>query len=98
MKILSNLLTSLLIAFWLVLISIFSIQNITEISLKFFWLESIKLPVGVMLSLVTGLGMILGGMGPILLPQNKKAPQRKPSPVFKRKLKTEEEDPLFDWE
>ena len=98
MKILSNLLTSLLIAFWLIVISIFSIQNITEISLKFFWLESIKLPVGVMLSLVTGLGMILGGMVPILLPQNKKAPQRKPRPVFNRELQTEEEDPLFDWE
>ncbi len=98
MKILSHLFTSLLVAFWLVLISIFSIQNITEISLKFLWLESIKLPVGVVLSFVTGLGMILGGMEPILLAKNKKAPQRKPSPEFKRNLQTEAEDPLFDWE
>jgi uncharacterized integral membrane protein len=98
MKILSHLVTSLIIAFWLIVISLFSIQNIAEISLKFFWLESIKFPVGVMLSLATGLGMILGAILPILLLPNKKAPPRKPRPRLTRNLETEGEDPIFDWE
>ncbi|HAC63744.1 MAG TPA: DUF1049 domain-containing protein [Cyanothece sp. UBA12306] len=60
MKTITNLITSLIIAFWLGAIAIFSIQNITEISLKFLVWQSIKLPVGVLLAFSIGGGLILG--------------------------------------
>lgn len=68
MKLVSNFLTSLIVAGWIATIAVFSIQNITAVSLKFLAFESIKLPVGVLLSLSIGVGMIVGA---ILLPNNR---------------------------
>jgi uncharacterized integral membrane protein len=66
MKILSNVIISVIIAGWMITLSVFSIQNITEVSLKVLIFESIKLPVGVLLSFCVGGGLILGAIAPIL--------------------------------
>ncbi|ACK65402.1 conserved hypothetical protein [Rippkaea orientalis PCC 8801] len=60
MKALTNLITAIIIAFWLGAIAIFSIQNITAISLQFLAWESIKIPVGILLSFSVAGGIILG--------------------------------------
>jgi uncharacterized integral membrane protein len=65
-----------MIAFWFGVIAIFSIQNITEISLKFLMLESIKFPIGVLLSFCIGGGMVLGSLMTILWERSKYLPQR----------------------
>lgn len=66
MKSLTYLMTTIIIASWLGVIAIFSIQNITEISLKFLIFESIKLPIGVLLSFCVGGGMVLGSLATLL--------------------------------
>jgi uncharacterized integral membrane protein len=79
---------------------VFSIQNITPISLNFLFFKSIEIPVGVLLSFMLGLGIILGAILPLLLPQkNLKDSPQKPRSKFKRQREIEEEnDPIFDWE
>jgi uncharacterized integral membrane protein len=76
MKTLTNLLTSLIIAGWIGAIAIFSIQNITEVSLKFLYFESIRVPIGVLLAFSVGLGTILGVLLPFILPMPK-SPKRR---------------------
>lgn len=76
MKTLTNLLTALIIASWIGSIAIFSIQNITEVSLRFLYFESIKLPIGVLLAFSVGLGTILGVLLPALLPMPKSQKRR----------------------
>lgn len=62
MKFIANLISSLLMAGWIGAIAIFSIQNIQPVSLQLFSLQSIYLPVGVMLAFCVGMGMILGSL------------------------------------
>lgn len=76
-KSLTNLITAIIIALWLGAIAIFSIQNITEISLKFLLFESIKLPVGVLLSFCVGGGIILGSLLPLLWKSSKRPTRRR---------------------
>ena len=71
LKTVTNLIIALLIAFWLGAIAIFSIQNITAVSLKFLFWQSIQLPVGVLLAFCVGLGLILGTLLPLLLPRSR---------------------------
>lgn len=66
MKILVNLLTSLIVALWIGAIAILSIQNITPVSLKFLMFESIQLPVGLVLTGSVGVGLIVGAIAPLL--------------------------------
>ncbi len=66
MKTFSNLITSLVISSWLIMIATFSIQNIQPVSLKFLLFESIKLPVGVMLTFSVALGMLIGSFVPLI--------------------------------
>lgn len=66
MKSLTYLITTIMIAFWFGVIAIFSIQNITEVSLKFLMLKSITFPIGVLLSFCMGGGMVLGSLASIL--------------------------------
>lgn len=95
---------SLIIGFWLILIAVFSIQNIALVSLNFFWLESIKMPVGVLLSFILGSGFILGAILPAFFSSNKSS-KKKPkynqnnqnNKLFNRDFE-EEKDPLFDWD
>lgn len=58
MKTLANLLTSLIVASWVVAIAILSVQNATPVSLRFLTFRSIQLPVGLVLAFSAGLGII----------------------------------------
>ncbi|MEQ9354827.1 LapA family protein [Coleofasciculus chthonoplastes] len=64
MKALTNLLTSLIVAAWIAAIAILSVQNATLVSLRFLNVESIKLPVGIVLALSVGIGLIVGAIIP----------------------------------
>lgn len=66
MKTLTNLLTSLVLAAWIGAIAILSIQNITPVSLKFLGVESIRMPIGVVLAFSVGVGSIGGAILPVL--------------------------------
>ena len=57
----ANLITSTVIAFWIVLIAIISVQNYRLVSLNFLILQSIQIPFGVIIALSASTGMI--GMG-----------------------------------
>ncbi|NEO28203.1 MAG: DUF1049 domain-containing protein, partial [Kamptonema sp. SIO4C4] len=59
-----NLLTSGIIAAWLVVVATLSIQNIQLVSLRFLAFESVELPFGVLLSFSVGVGLLLGGLLP----------------------------------
>ncbi|WP_373478813.1 lipopolysaccharide assembly protein LapA domain-containing protein [Geminocystis sp.] len=95
---------SLIIGFWLIVIALFSIQNIELISLKFFFFESIKIPLGVLLSFILAFGFIIGAIIPLFF-SNNKSKKNKPkfnqskrqNQKFNRELE-EEKDPLFDWD
>ncbi|BBA78690.1 hypothetical protein RGRSB_0055 [cyanobacterium endosymbiont of Rhopalodia gibberula] len=76
MKFLTYLITMIIVAFWLAIIAIFSIQNITEISLKFLVFKSIKFPIGVLLSFCLGGGMVSGSLATLLWEYPKSLPQR----------------------
>lgn len=58
MKTIANLLTSIVVACWVVAIAILSVQNATPVSLRFLTYESIQLPVGLVLAFSAGLGII----------------------------------------
>lgn len=58
MKPIANLLTSLVLAIWVVAIAILSVQNATLVSLKFLNFESIQLPVGLVLAFSAGVGIV----------------------------------------
>jgi|JI81BgreenRNA_FD_contig_31_6213144_length_1125_multi_4_in_0_out_0_2 uncharacterized membrane protein YciS (DUF1049 family) len=98
---------SLIIGFWLILIAVFSIQNIQLVSLKFFLFESIQLSTGVLLTICLAVGFILGSLIPLFFsssdypkyPKNNKQKRVKNTQKseFKREWE-EEKDPLFDWE
>ncbi|EGJ30701.1 MULTISPECIES: LapA family protein [Moorena] len=60
------LLTSLIVAIWIGAIAIFSIQNITEVSVKFLVFESIDLPIGVVLAVSVGIGLLGGAIAPLV--------------------------------
>ena len=64
MKALTNLLTSVIVATWIAAIAILSVQNATLVSLKFLSLESIQLPVGIILAFSVGIGVIAGAIIP----------------------------------
>ncbi|MGK7880717.1 MAG: lipopolysaccharide assembly protein LapA domain-containing protein [Crocosphaera sp.] len=72
LKGLTNVIVAVIIAFWIGAISIFSIQNITAVSLKFLFWESIQLPIGVLLSFCLGGGLIIGGFLPFLFKPSKR--------------------------
>lgn len=73
LKALASLLSSLLLATWVIAIAIFSIQNIQDVSVKFLTLESITVPVGVLLAFCSGIGMILGWVIPLLFVSKRKS-------------------------
>jgi uncharacterized integral membrane protein len=49
----------IVLALWVVAIAILSVQNATPISLQFFGLSSIQIPVGVMLAFFAAGGMVV---------------------------------------
>ena len=58
MKTIANLLTSLVLASWVMAIAILSVQNAAPVSLKFLTFESIQLPVGVVLAFSAVVGIM----------------------------------------
>jgi uncharacterized integral membrane protein len=58
MKTIANLLTSLLIAFWVIGIAIVAVQNAEPVSLKFLSYQSIQIPFGLVLAFSAGIGVI----------------------------------------
>jgi uncharacterized integral membrane protein len=77
MKTLTHLSISLMMAVWMGMVAVFSIQNIEAISLKFFTFETIRLPVGVLLSFCLGFGLLLGAIAPLLLPPSQSTKRRR---------------------
>lgn len=71
MKLFTNILSSLILGSLTVAIAIFSIQNIQGVSIKFLTFESITIPIGVLLAFCSALGMILGGLIPMLFSRSK---------------------------
>lgn len=59
MKTLANLLTSVILAVWVVAIAIVSVQNATPVALRFLTYQSIQLPVGLVLAFSASLGILL---------------------------------------
>jgi uncharacterized integral membrane protein len=66
MRILANLLTSIVLAGWIGAIAILSIQNITPVSLRFLGFETIQIPIGIVLAFSVGVGAIGGAIAPVL--------------------------------
>ncbi len=101
MKILTNLLTSLILTFWIGLIAVVSIQNITAISLQFLWFQSISFPLGVLLAFAVCFGLIIGAFLPLFLSKNKSKRKKfrpresQPEEVLEYQR---EYDPIEDWE
>lgn len=93
----SSFLISIILGFFLIIFSIFSIQNITLVSLKFFIFQSINLPIGIILSLTFSLGILLGNILPFLFFSGTKSLEKskKKNPT---KISQEKNDPLFDWD
>lgn len=60
-----NLLTSLILAAWVVAIAILSVQNATSITIQFLFFRSIEIPFGIVLASCVAIGML--GMA-LLLP------------------------------
>lgn len=55
-------LVSAIAAIWVVAIALLSVQNATPVSLQFLGFSSIQLPVGLVLAVSIGLGMIGGAL------------------------------------
>ena len=64
-KLIPPILTSLILALWVIGIAILSVQNATPISLKFIGFQSIEMPIGIILAFAVSLGVIISS---ILLP------------------------------
>lgn len=58
MKIILNLLISLILAGWMLAIALISVQNATPVSLRFLSFQSIQIPMGLVLALSVSLGLI----------------------------------------
>lgn len=91
MKTIFNILTSGIIASWIAFFAIFSIQNISSVSLQFLTLRSIDVPIGVVLAFVFGIGTVVGSILPIFLPKPKQNNRSS------RHRLVDVDDPLENW-
>ncbi|NEO29259.1 MAG: DUF1049 domain-containing protein [Symploca sp. SIO3C6] len=66
MKNFTNVLISLIIAIWIPVIAIVSVQNFESVSLRFLAWESIKLPMGLVLAFSVSIGLLGGAAAPWL--------------------------------
>ena len=94
-----NFFIALIFTGWLVFIATFSIQNIELITVNFLVWESVKIPVGVFLSMMIASGFLLGAILPAFFRRKpKSSKKRSPRNDFRRQPEVEEEsDPIFDW-
>ncbi len=107
MKAIRNLLTAFIFAAWIAIIAVFSIQNITPVSLKFFNLQTVEAPIGIWLTFSISIGIIAAVAIPIIFPPPKakklpRSPRRTYSDRFEEDInyqrELEEDDPLTgDW-
>jgi uncharacterized integral membrane protein len=51
-------LTALIFAIWIVAIALISVQNATPVALRFLVFETVQIPVGLVLALCSGLGIV----------------------------------------
>ncbi len=71
MKTTVNLLLSIIVALWIMAIAIVSVQNATPVSLRFLTFESIKIPLGLLLTFFVALGIIAASaLQPLLTTSN----------------------------
>ncbi|MEM7716418.1 MAG: lipopolysaccharide assembly protein LapA domain-containing protein [Cyanobacteria bacterium P01_A01_bin.68] len=59
MKTITQLLVSLVIAFWVIFVALLSVQNAQLVYLKLFTFQSINMPVGLLLTFSFATGLIL---------------------------------------
>jgi uncharacterized integral membrane protein len=57
----TNLIISTIVAGWVVILALISVQNATVVSLKFLVWQSIELPWGLILAGAVGIGLLMGG-------------------------------------
>lgn len=81
MKIIANFIASFFLAGWIITMAVFSIQNISPVTLRFFQFESIQLPVGVLLSFAVGAGLMMGSLVPLFLPKPKRSQRQRLSAI-----------------
>lgn len=62
MKVITPILTSLIVGLWASAIAILSVQNATLISLKFLAFQSIQLPIGLILAFSFSVGVIVAAL------------------------------------
>jgi uncharacterized integral membrane protein len=62
-----NLVISAIVATWISVIALISVQNASLVSLKFLFWQSIELPWGIVLAIAVATGFLIGGCLPILL-------------------------------
>lgn len=60
METIPTLFISLLLAIWMSIIALLSVQNATLVSLSFLFFQSIQLPLGIVLAVGVSLGLIVG--------------------------------------
>ena len=102
---LTNLLSSIVLSLWIGVIAVFSVQNYTEVSLKFslFGLvrfESIELPLGVMLAFCFAVGAIAAAILPLLWQEQKRRkPKQNKQKYYYQKRESSQKipDSLEDW-
>jgi uncharacterized integral membrane protein len=70
-----NLVISAIVATWISVIALISVQNASLVSLKFLFWQSIELPWGIVLAIAVAAGFVLGGCLPILF--GRKSPSLK---------------------
>jgi uncharacterized integral membrane protein len=92
MKTIANIIASGIIASWIAFFAVFSIQNITAVSLQFLSLKSINIPIGVLLAFLFGIGTVIGSILPLFLPRFKK------NKSSSRTRLIEADDPLENWQ
>ena len=95
MKALATTLISLILGLWVVAIAILSIQNVfilddmgesTLVSLQFFGMSSIEMPLGVLLSVSVAIGMISTGIMLLALTKHERpSPPRQRTSVQKKR-------------
>ncbi len=60
-----NAVSGIILSIWISAIAILSVQNASLVSLKFFTLQSIEIPIGVVLGFSVSLGVMVGAIAPI---------------------------------
>ncbi|PSP18143.1 MAG: DUF1049 domain-containing protein [Cyanobacteria bacterium QS_8_64_29] len=68
MRVFVSLLSSLILAAWVALFAVLSIQNVDALTLRFLMFRTVELPLGVAMAFAFGIGAIVGTLSPLLLP------------------------------